>query len=99
MKKGLFALAALLLAGCSSANLDDVKAHAAETWEAAGFQIIGYEGYNVGGWLGGSSYGGAYAWYTLRRIPDNGITYEGAIQRWGTEYHIYKLTAIDAIKP
>jgi hypothetical protein len=91
-------ITAAALAGCSSSNIADVKAHAAETWKQAGFEIVGYEGWERGPYLGGDD-GGAYVWYTLKRIPDNGITYHGSIQRWGDEYHIYRLSALDAIKP
>ncbi len=97
--KGLIgALALTLLGGCSSANVDDVKAAAPGIWRQAGFEIVGYEGWERGGYLGGD-YGGAYVWYTVKRIPDNGIIYHGSIQRWGGEFHIYSLKAIDAIQP
>lgn len=87
----------MLLAGCSASNVPDVKQHAPATWKQAGFDIIGYEGYTRE--LCFFDYGCGHAWYTLRRIPDNGIIYHGYLERWGDEYHIYNLTAIDAIKP
>lgn len=93
------AVAALALCGCSSRNADYVKAHAAETWRQQGFEIIGYEGYNWGGPPFGGSYGGACVWYTLKRIPDNGIIYDGCLERWGNEIHAYSTKAMDAIKP
>jgi hypothetical protein len=88
------------LFGCSSGNLEDIKEKAPEIWEQHGFSIVGYQGYQWGP-LGtfGSTYGGAEVWYTLKRVPDNGILYEGALGRWGTEYHIYRLSAKDAIRP
>lgn len=99
-----FALCGVLLVGsCSfwawptSNNLAYVKANAAEKWTQAGFSISGYDGYNFGSGVG--PYGGAYVWYYLKKIPDNGITYGGAVQRWGDEIHTYNLSAIDAIKP
>lgn len=94
MKK-LAVLMLLALAGCSASNVPDIKNHAVETWRQAGFQVVGYEGYN---WTGFGQWGGC-VWYTLRRIPDNGITYDGCISKWGDEYHIYQITALDAIKP
>lgn len=97
-----FIVAALALGGCapSTANLDDVKEHAADIWKQAGFSIIGYEGFEYGTtWCCSSLKGGAAVWYTLRRIPDNGIIYHGYIQRWRDEYHIYNIKALDAIKP
>jgi len=45
----------------------------------------------------GTPYGRAYVWYTLKHIPDNGLPYAAALQRWGDEYHIYNLSAKDAI--
>jgi hypothetical protein len=44
-------------------------------------------------------YGGACVFYTLKKIPDNGILYEGCLQRWGDELHLYELQAVDAINP
>lgn len=86
--------------GCSSNNLEEVKAHAPEVWRAQGFEVMGYDGYQWGAWgVLGSDYGGALVWYRLRAVPDNGIRYGGALQRWGNEYHVYNLTAIDAISP
>lgn len=80
-------------------NLDEVKANASTTFKQAGYGIIGYEGYQWGSWHFGS-YGGAAVWYSLRRNgKDNGIIYTGYIKRWGDEYHIYNIRAIDAIKP
>jgi len=94
MKKMLLlvVVSLFLLVGCSSANLDDVKANADRVWKSNGYQIEGYLGYQY-------SIFGARVWYTLKRIPDNGILYKGFIQKWGDEYHIYDTKAIDAIKP
>ncbi len=89
---------ALLLSGCGWANLNDVKEKAPAVWDQAGFKIVGYEGFQWCNWWGGS-YGGACVWHTVRRNPDNGIIYHGYIHRWGGEYHIYNIRAIDAIKP
>ena len=88
----------LLFVGCGYANLDDVKANAEKTWADNGFEIVGYQGWEWSMWFGGS-YGGAFVWYTLHKIPDNGIIYDGALMKWGDEYHIYNLEAKDAIKP
>jgi hypothetical protein len=95
MTRTMMLLLALVCAGCSNKYVPDIKDHAALTWKQAGFEIIGYEGYNYGG---PSTWGGE-VWYTLRRIPDNGIIYDGCISKWDDEYHIYSITAIDAIKP
>lgn len=101
MKKIAQAIAVFVafgITGCSSSNVDEVKQKSNEVWRQAGFEVVGYEGWEKGGYLGGS-YGGAFVWYTLKRIPDNGIIYHGSIQRWGDEYHIYALSALDAIRP
>jgi hypothetical protein len=88
----------LFLVGCSSGNLDYVKDKAPEKWKTQGFEVVDYEGYQWG--TGGiNSYGGAKVWHRLKKIPDNGITYSGYIQRWGDELHVYGPDAIDAIKP
>lgn len=100
MKYLILVLLLFGLWGCSSNNKDYVKEHAEKTFKANGYQVVGYLGYQWGSWgLFGSTYGGANVWYTLKKIPDNGILYKGYLQRWGNEIHIYHTTAIDAIKP
>lgn len=84
---------------CSYGNLDAIKDNAENVWENNGFRVIGYQGYQWGHLGCGTYYGGATVWYTLKKISDDKVTYEGAIRRWGKEYHIYNLSAIDAIKP
>ncbi len=102
LNKSTFALSILIallgLAGCSSGNLDYVKTHGPDKWRDVGFEPVGYEGYQWGKW-GLNSYGGACVWWRLNKIPDNGISYAGCIQRWGDELHVYGPNAIDAIKP
>lgn len=98
MKKSLILALTFALSGCSYANLDDVKSNAPRVWKEAGYQIIGYSGYTMGNHIG-PGYGGAAVWFMVTRIPANGITYEGYIQKWGNEYHVYNVRAIDAIKP
>lgn len=92
MKHIALILAILLLAGCSR-NVDEAKACAPAAVRQMGFEIIGYEGYTLD-----LIYGG-FAWYTLKRIPDNGIIYGAAVSPWAGECHVYKLRAVDAIKP
>jgi hypothetical protein len=96
--KVLALLLTLSLVGCGSGNKDYVEQHAAETWEAVGFEVVGYEGFEWGFW-GFNSYGGAKVWHRLNKIPNNGISYTGFLQRWGDEIHVYGPTATDAIKP
>lgn len=97
MKTLLALLVAVALSGCGSSNVNDVKAHATAVWRQAGFEIVGYEGYTNEHCF--FRYGCGHVWHTLRRIPDNGVTYHGYIEKWGDEYHIYSIKAIDAIKP
>jgi len=99
MKKLILFILLFFIVGCGSANLEDVKQNAPKVWESNGFEIVGYQGYLWYLGMPGTSYGGALVWYTLHKIPDNGIIYQGAIQRWGDEYHIYFLRAKDAIQP
>ena len=87
-----------LLTGCSSGNLDYVKEHSPDKWREMGFEPVAYEGFTWGFW-GFNNYGGAQVWYRLEKIPANGISYTGYIQRWGDELHVYGPDATDAIKP
>ena len=74
-------------------NVDVTKANAASVWREAGYEITGYEGYQ---W---APLHGSAVWYIVRRTDRDGITYHGYLAKWGSEYHIYNLKAIDAIKP
>lgn len=96
--KLFIALIALALVGCSPANRVEPESQAKKIWAQHGFEVIAYEGYQWGIhiWPG---YGGAYVWYRLRKIPDNGVTYSGSLQQWGDEIHVYGPTAHDAIRP
>ena len=61
MKKFILGVLVVLFAGCSSMNLEDVKAHAPDVWKKQGFNIVAYEGYQWG--QGGPfGYGGAKVW-------------------------------------
>ena len=100
MKK-LFLLVTIvfLIEGCMSySNLDYVKDNAEQRWKEMGFEIVGYDGFQWG-FTPWPAYGGAKVWHVLKRIPDNGITYGGYLQRWGNEIHMCNMTAYDAIKP
>lgn len=85
-------LLAVFISGCAR-NIDAAKQCAPEALRGVGYEIIGYEGYNL------SLIYGGLVWYTLRRIPDNGIIYEAAVSPWAGECHVYNLEAVDAIKP
>jgi hypothetical protein len=94
MKKTLLLLVAAMMAGCSGENVNLIKVVAPGVFKQAGFQVIGYEGYE---WTGFGRWGGC-VWYTLKKTPDTGTTYHGCVSKWGNEYHIYNLSAIDAIR-
>lgn len=96
---GPLALVAVLsFAACGSANKEWLEARAVEKWRAQGFEVVDYEGFKWCLYLGGTK-GGACVWHRLRKIPDNGITYSGALHRWGDEVHVYGPSAADAIRP
>lgn len=84
-------LLTLLVSGCSNVHVPEIKEHAAQTWAKAGFEIVGYEGYEYGTL---AVYGGC-VWYIVKRGT---TTYDGCISKWGDEYHIYNLEALDAVK-
>jgi hypothetical protein len=69
----------------------EIKNVAQATWEKNGFQVVGYEGYEL------TLFGrpGGCVWYVVKR---NETAYHGCISRWGDEYHIYSLRALNAIK-
>jgi hypothetical protein len=77
----------------ANTNVEKSKSAVSKVWEAAGYKIVGCEGYQIAPSQGSS------VWYIVRRIGDNSITYRGALTKWGDEYHIYNLRAIDALKP
>lgn len=81
----------------SSANTEYIREHAEARWAENGFTVQGYDGWEIGPIFYGS-YGGASVWYKLGK-EGNDITYEGALRRWGDELHVYKVRAIDAIRP
>ena len=100
MIRGIAVLvAALALSGCSPGNRAWLEPRACDTWRAQGFECVAMEGFQwgVGGF--GTNYGGAQVWHRLRKIPDNGITYSGSVQRWGDTLQVYGPTAHDAIRP
>ena len=91
MKKTFIMLCLVLFLsiGCSR-NVDEVKLHASDIFKSNGFEIVGYQGYQLSPIFGGR------VWYTLKK---GDISYQAALIQWFDEYHIYDLAAIDAIKP
>ncbi len=99
MKHAYIVSLVLLFTGCGYANLDEGKQAAPDRFKQLGYEVVGYEGFQWGTWIGGC-YGGANIWFQLKTIPDNGIRYMAYIQKWCDDgWQIYSLRAIDAIKP
>lgn len=93
MKRVLFL--SLFLVGCSAHRVEDIRKRAPEFLNQRSLEIVAEQGFQYGG---APCFGGR-VWYTLRRIPDNGILYEGYVCRWGDELQLYSFAAVDAIKP
>ena len=89
----VFALLVFGLSGGCSRNVDLVKANAAATFDQAGFEIVGCQGYLTAPIAGGTVY------YILKKKGNDKLTYSAGIQWWYGEYHIYDLRAMDAIQP
>lgn len=95
----LIILLALFAVG-SFGNLQYVKDNAESRFAENGFVVVGYEGYQWGGFQGlFTNYGGAKVWYNIESNRDDGILYNCYLKRWGNEIHIYKLVAVNAIQP
>ena len=84
-------------AGAGFVDREPIKQAAYQIWRDQGFEVVAYEGWlwNATPWPG---YGGPHVWHRLRKIPDNGVTYSGSLQKWGDEIHVYGPEAIDAIR-
>jgi len=78
-----------------SFNKDWVEARAVDTWSQQGFEVVAKEGFQMG--FGYGVYGGAEVWHRLKKVPDNGNTYSGFLQRWGDEIQVYGPITPDAI--
>lgn len=76
-----------------------LKSHAANKWSKQGFEVVDYEGWQIGFGVVGTRYGGAHVFHRLQKVPDNGITYSGSLLRWGSEIHVYGPKAVEAISP
>ena len=53
--KNIVMVFAIIMSGCSYANLDDVKSVVCERWRQVGYECIGYEGFQWGFWIGGDT--------------------------------------------
>lgn len=94
MKK--FIVVFMFIIGCGYGNIDYIKQHASETLKSNGFEIIGYQGYDIGYGIPFTVYGGANVWYTIK--DKEGVVYECALKRWNNEIHIYNLRALNVNK-
>ncbi len=82
--------------GCSYRNVSIIRANAPTVWAAQGYDIIACEGYQIGNIF--ESPGGR-VWYALYKKGDTRIRYTGFVTKWGDEFHVYNVRAIDAIGP
>lgn len=73
-------------------RVEDIKEHANSVIASHGLTKVGYEGFT----LGIAQQPGGCVWYTMTK---GNILYNGCISKWGNEYHLYSLRAIDAISP
>lgn len=85
----------LNLAGVSYRNVLDIKEHAPATFAQLGFKIVGYEGYQIGDF----ETPGGVVWYTATKLSNDKVIFSAAVSKWGSEYHVYHLRALDAIAP
>lgn len=90
------AIAGAFFGGCNYRNVEIIKTNAPKAWADAGFEIIGYEGYQIGDFTGAP---GGKVWYVVQRKGDPKVRYHGYVTKWGDEYQIYNITALDAITP
>lgn len=91
-----------LMGGCvykGYQHVDYLKANAETEWKRIGFEVVGYNGYVLGHGLIFTDYGSARVYHTLKKIPDNGITYNGFVMKWGNDIRVYPPEAVDAIRP
>ena len=92
MKTIVILMMCVVLGGCGR-NIEEAKRCGPVLAKQQGFEVVGYQGYNLSVIYGG------LVWYTMRRVPDNGITYQAAFSPWFGECMMYSLEATDAIKP
>lgn len=77
----------------TSSNNAYIQDHANEVWAQSGFEVVSNRGYTLSPSC--SDYGGANRYYLLKRIPDNGMLYNGVLSRWGDEIHIQGVEAVE----
>lgn len=97
MKRILIITLISLLLNCGYGNLDYVKQNAKPFLNESGFEILAYQGYEMGFVVPFTGYGGAYVWYNVKSHGDEKTIYQLALKRWGNEIHIYSMKAINAV--
>lgn len=81
------------IGGCNYSKVDDIKLHAKGVLEKSGFEIVGYQGYEIGNIF---ACPGGKVWYMFKQ-KDSPTIYNGCLVKWQNEYHLYDLKAINAI--
>ena len=90
----LIAIGTTTCTALSYRNINNIKANAPIVFRQAGFNIVGYEGYQIG-----DPISGVRVWFIPNKTNNTNITYSASIEKWFNEYRIYNLKAINAIKP
>lgn len=80
--------------GCNYSRVNDIKEHATNTLQQAGFVITGYEGYEIGDMFYAP---GGKVWYQMVKSNNDSILYNCCVIKFGGEYQIGNLTAINAV--
>lgn len=73
----------------SGGNKEWVEQRCPAVLEQQGWQINGTEGFQWGFGGYGTPYGGAKVWYSLRKVPYNGLNYQIYCTRWGDQVQLY----------
>ncbi len=94
MKKLVIVFAVCLVSffGCSKKDLDVTKEVASDVFNKNGFELVAYEGYQYTIFPFS-----AKVWFIVKRSDDPTI-YNCYLQKWGDEYHIYDIKALNAIR-
>lgn len=73
-------------------NVDEIKLHGNEIANAQGMNLVSYQGYSF------SFFSGGFVWFTATPKNDSMTIMEYAVEKWNGEYHIYNLSAKNAVK-
>lgn len=91
---GIIVVGLCYIGGCNYSKIDIIKRNSTLAWNRAGYNIVGYEGLQIGmPWAPGGQ-----VWYTVNRTNQPDIIYHGFIGWWYTgEYQVWNVSAINAI--